>query len=57
MLLFLSENLGTLVVGLVLVGIVTAIVMQLIRNRRKGKCISCDCCGGCSGSSSCSAKQ
>ena len=54
--LFLSENLGTLVVGLVLVGLVTAIVMHLIRNRRKGKCISCDCCGGCSGSSSRSAK-
>ncbi|MDR1194764.1 MAG: FeoB-associated Cys-rich membrane protein [Peptococcaceae bacterium] len=46
----LSEVLGTLIVGLVLLGIVAAIVAGLIRDKRKGKNISRGGCGrGCDG--------
>jgi hypothetical protein len=42
---FFAENLGTIVVGLAVAGIVAAIVMKMIRDKKKGKCIGCD--GGC----------
>ncbi|MDR1156903.1 MAG: FeoB-associated Cys-rich membrane protein [Oscillospiraceae bacterium] len=46
MLTVLAENLGTILVGLVVLGILAAIVAKLIRDKRKGKCVGCDCgCG------------
>ncbi|MDR1664908.1 MAG: FeoB-associated Cys-rich membrane protein [Clostridiales bacterium] len=48
MLPFLAENLGTIVISLILAGIVTAIIVKLIKDKRKGKCAGCNCgCEGC----------
>ena len=54
MIQFITENLGTLLTSLVILGIVVAIVVKIVRDKRKGKCISCSCgCSGCSKSVSC----
>ena len=51
----LQNNLGTIVVALVLLGIVTAIIVKLLRDRRKNKsagaCAGCSC--GCEGRTVC----
>lgn len=48
---FLSLHLGTILVGALLLAGVIGIVADIIRKKRKGKCVSCDCgCAGCSGS-------
>ncbi|MDR2610323.1 MAG: FeoB-associated Cys-rich membrane protein [Clostridiales Family XIII bacterium] len=52
----LRENAGTIVVGLILLGIVAAIIIKLARDKRKGKCVSCDC-AGCSGAEGCKKWQ
>ncbi|MDR3072074.1 MAG: FeoB-associated Cys-rich membrane protein [Clostridiales Family XIII bacterium] len=54
MLTILSENIGTIVICLVVAGIATAIVFKLIRDKRKGKCVgcSCGCTDGCCSDSS-----
>lgn len=58
MLTSLIENLGTIVIGLLLAGIVTAIIVKLARDKRKGKCIGCDSgCGSCPSSMSCGSKH
>ena len=45
---WILENLGTILIGLLLIGIVAAIVVSLIRKKKRGH--SCGCgCGGCSG--------
>lgn len=44
MLTWLSDNLGTIIVSLILIAIVTAIIVNMIRDRKKGK-NSCGC--GC----------
>ncbi|MDR0381347.1 MAG: FeoB-associated Cys-rich membrane protein [Oscillospiraceae bacterium] len=54
MLTFLSENLGTIFVGLVVFAILAAIVAKMVRDKRKGKCVGCDC--GC-GDTACRAKD
>jgi heterodisulfide reductase subunit C len=43
---FLAENIGTILVGLILAGIVAAIIAQLLRDQRRGKCPGCGDCGG-----------
>lgn len=54
MLTFLSENLGTILVGIIVAGIVAAIITKIIRDKRKGKSVVCDCgCGGCPNASNC----
>ena len=45
MLTVVFDNLGTIVVSLILVGVIAAIMVRLVRNKQKGKCIGCDC--GC----------
>ena len=45
MLTVVFDNLGTIVVSLILVGVIVAIMVRLVRNKQKGKCIGCDC--GC----------
>jgi len=48
MLTFIINNLGTILVGVIVAGIIAAIVVKLIRDRRKGGCIGCDCdCENC----------
>ena len=49
----IADNLGTILVTLVLIGIVTAAVLQLRRDRKQGKS-SCGCgCSGCPMAGSC----
>ncbi|MCL2679735.1 MAG: FeoB-associated Cys-rich membrane protein [Dehalococcoidia bacterium] len=55
---FLTENLGTIAVGLALLGIVTAIITKLVRDKRK--CWHSGCgggCGGCPSEASCRTKH
>lgn len=53
MLAWLTENLGTIVVALILLAVVTAIIVSMIRDKKKGKsscgcdCAHCGCCGSC----------
>ena len=50
---FLRENLATIIIGLVLFIIITAIVVNLIKKRKKGK-NSCGCgCDNCPSASLC----
>ena len=45
---FIAENWGTIVVSAVVAGIVAAIVTKMVRDKKRGKCVSCDCgCAGC----------
>ncbi|MDR1693562.1 MAG: FeoB-associated Cys-rich membrane protein [Oscillospiraceae bacterium] len=46
---FLTENIGTILVGLFVAGVCALIVRKLVRDRKRGKtCGSCDgCAGGC----------
>lgn len=53
MLMFLAENLGTIIVGLVVAGIVAAIIAGLVRDKRKGKHIGCGGCSGCNSEKDC----
>lgn len=47
MLTFIAANIGTIVVGLIVLAIVAAIVYSMINNKKKGK-PSCGCgCEGC----------
>ena len=45
MVTFLSNNAGTILTGLVLLGIVTAIILKMRRDKKKNKCAGCSC--GC----------
>ena len=57
MLSWLSANLGTILVCLVLIAVVAAIVIHLIRSRRKGK-TTCGCgCANCAMSRYCHSKK
>ncbi|MDR1560636.1 MAG: FeoB-associated Cys-rich membrane protein [Clostridiales bacterium] len=42
---FLINNGGTILVGLIIAGIVGVIVVKLVKDKQKGKCVGCDC--GC----------
>ncbi|MDR0615249.1 MAG: FeoB-associated Cys-rich membrane protein [Synergistaceae bacterium] len=45
MFVFLAENIGTILVGMAVFGIVSAIIAKMIRDKRNGKSIICgsDC--------------
>ncbi|MDR3312957.1 MAG: FeoB-associated Cys-rich membrane protein [Oscillospiraceae bacterium] len=47
MITWITANLGTLAIGLLVLGVVTAIVVKLTRDKKKGKHLGCDCgtCG------------
>ena len=50
---WLLDNMGTIVVGLVVLAIITAVVVVMIRNKKRGKS-SCGCgCGNCPMSGAC----
>lgn len=56
MLNFLAENYGTIIAALVVAGIVTASVITLIRNKKKGKS-TCGCgCENCAMKGQCHSK-
>lgn len=53
MLNWIVANIGSIIVALVLVLIVTAIIVKMIRDKKRGKS-SCGCgCAGCAFSKSC----
>lgn len=55
--LWLTENLATVILSAVLVAIVTLIILHLVKNRRRGKS-SCGCsCGSCPMNGSCHQKN
>jgi hypothetical protein len=48
MLDFISQNLGTILVGLILAGVVATIILHIIKKKKQGKCVGCSCaCEGC----------
>lgn len=57
MLAWLSENIGTILICAVLLAVVAAIIVGLVRDRKKGKS-SCGCgCVNCPMSGSCHPKK
>jgi len=40
---FLINNLGTIIVAAALLALVILIVAGIIRKKRRGQCLSCDC--------------
>ncbi|MDO4553175.1 MAG: FeoB-associated Cys-rich membrane protein [Bacillota bacterium] len=50
---WLAENLGTIVVSVLLLAAVTAIVIHLVRNKRKGKPSCGYACQGCAMNGQC----
>lgn len=54
---FISDNIGTIIVALILAGVVAGIVVKFVRDRRKGKSVLCDCgCSGCPSAGACHRK-
>jgi hypothetical protein len=49
MITFITNNLGTIVVGAIVAAIVILIAVKLIRDKKQGKHIACDTCNGCDG--------
>lgn len=57
MLFWIMENLGTVVVSVLLLAAITAILVGMLRDRKKGES-SCGCsCGGCPMGESCHQKK
>ncbi len=57
MLAWISENIATIVICIVLIAAVTAIIVGMVRDKKKGKS-SCGCgCADCPMSSSCHPKK
>ncbi len=53
MLIWLMENMATIIISAVLVFVVAAIIVNMIRGKRKGKS-SCGCgCAGCAMNGAC----
>ena len=54
---FISDNWGTIIVGLFVSAIVYAIISRMVKQKKAGKPVLCDGgCGGCSGAcNSCSS--
>lgn len=50
---WISDNLGTIIVALILLAIITAIITAMVKNKKSGKsvcsgnCASCPMSGGC----------
>ena len=56
MLNFLTENVGTLVIGAAVAAVLVSIVVKLVRNKKKGAS-SCGCgCSSCPSSGMCHKK-
>ncbi|MGI5984931.1 MAG: FeoB-associated Cys-rich membrane protein [Clostridiales bacterium] len=56
MLAFISENLGTIIVGAVVLAVLILVVMKLIRDKRSITC-SCGDCSGCGSYGICSMNK
>ena len=55
MITWIVSNIWTIIICAVLAGIVTAIIISMVRKKRKGKSMVCNCgsCGSCPMSGSC----
>ena len=56
MLQWISANIGTIVVGLILLAVVVLIVRTMIRDKKQGKSSCGGNCAGCAGCGSCHNK-
>ena len=57
MLEFLSANLATILISIALIAVVAAIIVSMVRNRKKGKS-NCGCnCANCAMAGSCHYKE
>ena len=57
MLAWLRENIATIIICAVLIAVVSAIIVSMIKNKKKGKS-SCGCgCADCPMSGSCHSKK
>lgn len=55
--MWLSNNMSTIVVCIVLIGVVTAIIVRMIKNKKQGKS-SCGCgCQDCAMRNSCHSRK
>lgn len=54
---WISDNIGTIVISLILIAIVAGIIVKMVRDKKKGKS-SCGCnCGCCSMNGTCHPKK
>lgn len=55
MLTWISENIGTIIICAVLVAIVAAIIVSMVKKKRRGQSMVCNCgnCKACPMSGSC----
>ena len=56
MILWITSNLGTIIVTLVLIAIVTLIILNMRKESRKGKSVCCGHCSHCPMSGTCHQK-
>ena len=57
MIAWLTENIATIIICAVLIAVVSAIIVSMIKNKKKGKS-SCGCgCADCPMSGSCHSKK
>ncbi len=57
MISWISDNIGTIVISLILIAIVAGIIVKMVRDKKKGKS-SCGCnCGCCSMNGACHPKK
>ncbi len=55
---WIAENLATILICLVLAGIVCAIIVSMVRKRKRGgSCDACGSCGSCPMSGSCDRRK
>ena len=54
---WISENIGTIVIGAILAAVVAAVIVHMVRNKKRGRS-SCGCgCSGCAMNGSCHLKK
>ena len=58
MLQWIAGNIWTIIICAVLIGIVAAIIINMVKKKRKGKSVMCNCgnCKGCAMQGSCHKK-
>lgn len=57
MMLFLKENLGSIIIGLIILAVVIMIILNMVKNKKKGKS-SCGCgCSNCAMNGACHTKD
>ena len=57
MMLWLTQNIGTAVIALIVAAAVTFVIVKMVKDRKKGKS-SCGCgCGGCALKDHCHPKD